>query len=217
MPITPLRQLLYSLGDNHSMGISNLRLKTVVSLALVFMLRPSDIAPRTVKLNKDLGTVEKRIFSTSQVQLTLDSITITFHGIKNDTSRSGFQVTLPSAESDVLDPVQTLATYIERTTSHRAQAQGSPVFLTLQPEYRTISADTVRNILDTTINMAGLAGMGFSAKSFRPTGATYAVVLGYDPELVMRIGRWKMRSVFFEHYIHSQVPKDYTSSLLAHD
>ena len=70
--------------------------------------------------------------------------------------------------------------------------------------------------LDSAINMAGLSNQGYSAKCFRPTGATYAIQLGYDPEIIMRVGRWKTRSVFFEHYVHSQVPSDYTSALLQH-
>ena len=64
--------------------------------------------------------------------------------------------------------------------------------------------------------MAGLHGHGFSAKSFRPTGATSAIDIGCDPKVVHRLGWWKTESVFFEHYVHSRTDVYYTQSLLDH-
>ena len=217
MPVAPLRHMLYSLGDNMQMDIDKLRLKALTSLALVCMLRPSDIAPRTNEVDATTGNSTRRIFGASQVRFRDNAVTITFLGIKNDTSRSGFEVTLPASQDKLLDPVHTLQTYLLRTEACRRQIDREPVFITLQEPYHAISADTARHILDNAINLAGLSGHGFSAKCFRPTGATYAVELGYDPELVMRIGRWKTRSVFFDHYVHSQVPSNFTTSLLDHD
>ena len=78
--------------------------------------------------------------------------------------------------------------YIERTQDFRPQIQG-PVFLTLKSPYRPIKADTVAQILNDAIKRAGLGGQHYSAKDFRPTGATVAIDNGTDPEVAMQIGR----------------------------
>ena len=65
--------------------------------------------------------------------------------------------------------------------------------------------------------MAGLGDQGFTAKSFRPTGATIAVSQGILPETVMKIGRWKTKEVFLNHYVYGQVPSGFTTNLLSKD
>ena len=217
MPIAPFRKLFQSFGSNNSMSIERLRMKAVTSLALVLMLRPSDIAPRSVVVDPTSGEIMSRVFSTDQVTFQENSVTVTLQGIKNDTSRSGFTVRIPAASDEILDPVYALRSYILRTESIRRITPSQPVFITLQQPYRAVSADTISHILNDAIKLAGLSNHGFSAKCFRPTGATYAVELGYDPETVMRIGRWKTRSVFFDHYVHSQIPDNYTTAVLHHD
>ena len=84
----------------------------------------------------------------------------------------------------------------------------------LMPSFGTISAKTVANILNEAIDLAGLSGQGYSAKSYGPTGATFAVETGCDPEIAMRIGRWKTRSVFYDHYVHAQPPETYSENIL---
>ena len=61
--------------------------------------------------------------------------------------------------------------------------------ITLNPPYKAISSNTVSNICDEVISLAGLAGKGFKDKSFRPTGATLAVSKGVVQETVMQVGR----------------------------
>jgi integrase len=100
-----------------------------------------------------------------------------------------------------------------RTARDRLQAKGA-VFLSLSQPPTPLSAAGVAAILTQAISLAGLAHQGFTAKSFRPTGATAAVSLGHDPEKVRRLGRWKTQSVFFDHYVHTKLPSDYTDSVL---
>ena len=71
--------------------------------------------------------------------------------------------------------------------------------------------------MNTTIDLVGLYGQGFPAKCFRRTGATIAVETGCDPEVAMRLGRWKTRSVFFDHYVHSKPPDTFSANILHHD
>ena len=76
-----------------------------------------------------------------------------------------------------------------------------------------IFAATIAKLLDKAIEYVGLSGQGFTAKSFRPTGAMLAVEMGVDPDVVMKLGRWKTRSVFMDHYVHAKPPKEFTDNL----
>ena len=40
-----------------------------------------------------------------------------------------------------------------------------------------------------------------TARSFSKTGASTAINKGVDPDLVMKLGRWKSPEVFFKHYV----------------
>ena len=214
MPISPFIRLFHSWETNETMPIKNLRMKALTLIGLVCMTRPSDLAPRGVQFDpKDLS-VHNIIFSLDNIQFMPDnSLTINFFGIKNDTSRSGFEVNIPAnTEDSIMDPVACLKTYIERTATHRP-VETKPLFLTLNAPYKAISSDTVSNILEEVIKLAGLSGQGFRAKSFRPTGATLAVSKGIVPETVMQIGRWKTKEVFMNHYVYPQAPSSFTSEL----
>ena len=101
-----------------------------------------------------------------------------FFGIKNDTDRSGAEVTLFPSQVPRLDPVGALHCYTERTATSRAATMDNAVFLTLRVPFHAITATAVASILDDAIEGAGLAGQGFSAKSFRPTGATVGIGSG---------------------------------------
>ena len=143
------------------------------------------------------------------------SITVTFWGIKNDTNRQGFSVTVPKNANQVMDISEVLQLYINKTETCRSVVPGKPLFISLNNPYKGIAADTVGNILETSIHQAGLEG--YTAKSFRPTAATRAVEIGVLPETAMQIGRWKTKEVFFNHYVYSRVQKDYNDKFFGQD
>ena len=61
------------------------------------MLSPSDIAPESVHVNSATGLEEQLVFSTDQISFLEDGgLCIMFFGIKNDTYRDGFRVTIPA-------------------------------------------------------------------------------------------------------------------------
>lgn len=101
---------------------------------------------------------------------------------------------------------------MERTRGHRGQE--SPVFISLKSPYNAIDSSTVSRILEEAIVLAGLSTKEFTAKSFRPAGATTAIAQNMNPEIVRKVGRWKNQEVFFEHYVHSQTPSEHTESVL---
>ena len=216
MPVTPFADLFRKWPDNEKLSLKQLRLKTITLMALTLMLRPSDIAPKSVHFDKDTHDVSICLFSTDNVKFCDDGAAqLVFHGIKNDTAREGFQVLMQPVTEGKLNPVQALKVYIERTDLVRPR--GNPVFLSLLPPHGPISAATVSSVLNEAIHLANLSGQGFSAKSFRPTGATAAIDLGHDPDITMRLGRWKTRSVFFDHYVHSKPPASMSADILGYD
>ena len=185
-------------------------------MALALMLRPSDIAPHARIYDSEVTGGKPLLFTTSNILFSDDgSAKITFMGIKNDTNRTGFPVILQPVKNDKINPVNVLKNYIARTDCYRDDNKA--VFLALRAPYKPISSDSVAQVLNECLRLAGLNNQGFSAKDFRPTGATVAIDNDIDPEIAMRIGRWKTRSVFFDHYVHSRPSSSYTENILLHD
>ena len=212
MPIRNFHDLFLGWDENKELDLKSLRLKVITLLALTVMLRPSDIAPNARHVS--LGEEEKVVFKVDQVSFSEQGAKLQFFGIKNDTSRTGFEVLLPQSSIPKLDPVQTLKDYIRRTESQRPE--NGALFLTLRPPYKALEAASVARVLDEAIGLAGLGGQGFSAKSFRPTGATAAIEQGVNAETVRKIGRWKDSEVFFGHYVHAKTPGDFTDNVIHH-
>jgi len=217
MPVQPFMSLFHSWPDNDLLSTKELRLKTICLLSLTFMLRPSDIAPRSVVFDGTHTSPQKVIFSVEQVLFLEDGgMSLSFHGIKNDYTRDGFTVTLPPVEDrfSKVDPIRCLKEYILRTDSIRHKVFGCPVFVTLREPYKAIDSSTVSSILNESIIAAGLSG--YSAKCFRPTGATCAIDNKIAPEVARHIGRWRCADTFTKHYVHTRVPTDFVEKLFDH-
>ena len=213
MPTQVFSSLFLSWGQNDQLSIKFLRLKAITLLALAFMLRPSDVAPNATFYNQHSETEQKLSFTTDMVTFLPgdNGIKLSLFGIKNDTQREGFEVTVPKHNNDLLDPGITLKEYIDLTSSKRSDKS---VFIALNRPYKGISSSAIGKILEEAISLAGLKDQGFSAKSFRPTGATFAIEQGVDPKIVQKIGRWKSTEVFYDHYVHSKTPDDFTNKVI---
>lgn len=200
MPIEPFIRLFTQWNDNHLLPIANLRQKAITLLALTALCRPSDIAPQT-------------IFRRSQITQNPDSsLTLRFFGIKNDRQRQGFEFRLHRADNKKVDPVECLLTYLEKTS--RFTTNEGPVFITLKHPFRQVDSSTVSRILNESIKQAGLPSH-FTAKCFRPTGATTAMYSGADAREVRQLGRWKSEDVFYQHYVYPTSKSNITSSVLS--
>ena len=216
MYITAFVRMFRAWQKNDDLSVKQLRLKTITLLAIALMLRPSDVAPLARYYDVDSGVVSRFVMSTDQITFCSDgSVSISFLGIKNDLHRSGFVVTLPPGSDAAADPVGTLRSYIARTERWRCPVT-KPLFLALNKPYGAISASSVAHVLGEAIEAAESFGLqpGHKAKDFRPTGATEAVRRGVSADRVQQLGRWKSRSVFLEHYVHSSVPESFTDDLL---
>lgn len=211
MPTEAFKKLFMSWEENDRLTIKQLRLKALSLLALTAMLRPSDVAPKGKVFDEQTEQCSDILFTTDMLMFLPEGVKITFFGIKNDTQRTGFEILLPAHKDKRVDPVEALKCYIQRTESLRTD---KAVFLSLNKPYKAITAAAVGKILEEAIGLAGLSGQGYTAKSFRPTGATLAIDRGVEPKIVQKLGRWKCTDVFFEHYVHSRTPPDYVSKLV---
>lgn len=211
LPMEAFHRMFTAWEDNEELSLADLRLKAITLLALSIMLRPSDIAPKGEVFDSFTGETNKFLFTTDMLSFSPEGVTITLMAIKNDSARTGFEVFLPALANPKLDPVLTLSSYIQRSAPFRSDGA---VFLSLKKPFQAISASSVSKILESSISRAGLGGQGFSAKSFRPTGATRAIDAGIDPNIVQKMGRWKCTEVFRDHYIHSKTPAEFTSAII---
>ena len=210
MPVEPFMDLFHAWDGNWCLTLEDLRTKCITLLALVMMLRPSDVAPHAKKLTED-GPVPL-VLSTKQVKfLENGGCIITLHGIKNDYFRDGFEIPIVSTSNPKLDPVKALKCYIERTRYLRSE--DCPLFLALKSPFAAVSARMVSRILERSIVLAGLGGHGYTAKCFRPTGATYAVQAGENPDMIRKVGHWKNRETFENHYIHIHPLKQFSDTI----
>ena len=166
------------------------------------MLLPSDIAPKAKVFDSSSGGFTSLVLTTHNLVFKQDgSMTIILHGIKNDYHQDGFEVNVQPASTANLDLVLALSCYIEHTRNVRPSS--CPLFLTLNQPFRVIRASTVSSVLEKSISLAKLDNMGFTVKSFRPTGTTKAIESDIPADSVRRIGRWKSKEVFKEHHVHA--------------
>ena len=169
-------------------------------MALTLMLRPSDTTPHSVTNHS--GEYKLRTFSRSMIVFRQgDTVEIMLHGIKNYYSRDRFQVFMRRSSDHKMCPVLALEAYLFRTRD--MVQQDGPVFLSLNKPYTPLSVTAVSNVLNKAIELAGLANQGFTAKSFRPSGATHAIEAGCVPDQVRSMGRCKFQPTFEEHYVHA--------------
>jgi|GEM_PF-5577106 len=188
MPIQAFLSMFASWGSNEQLSTGRLRQKAVTLLALAAMCRPSDLSPIGGTMNR------------GQIKFHSSGMTVLFFGIKNDADRHGFEVQVDRVENVVICPVACMQAYLKRT-ENLVVGDKSPVFISLVQPFKGVNAQTIASILRESIKDAGLPDT-FTARSFRPTGATAAVVGGVDPHTARSLGRWKSEQVFFERYLY---------------
>ena len=86
----------------------------------------------------------------------IGSMTALFYGIKNDTDRHGFEVRIGCSECALTDPVLCLKDYKRRSNQNITERQKQPVFITLLPPFKALSAQSVGTMLRQSIADAGL-------------------------------------------------------------
>jgi len=183
-PIEKLTDYITGLGPNQSLDTKTLRAKAICLLALVGLYRPSDL----------------ELITLDQLTFTEFSVSITNFGGKTDKDMAGLPTTITRATDPFLCPASTLRDYIDRTAETRARIPKKPVFLYLDSKKaEPLGSQRISKIMTLTLQAAGIDDT--TAKSFRKTGASVAINKGADPDLVMKLGRWKTVEVFYKHYV----------------
>ena len=134
-------------GENERLSTADLQLKAVTLLALFIMLRPSDIAPRSIHILQQ-AKVHSNVFTCDKVFFTDQGMVLYLHGIKNDYSRDGFCMCVNLASDPVICPVRTLEDYLERTSG---AGHKGPVFVSLKDVYKPITVTVISGILNKAI------------------------------------------------------------------
>lgn len=189
-------------NDNHLLSLSCLQQKAITLLALTALCRPSDIASQV-------------IFRRSQIiQNTDSSLKLRFLDVKNDRQRECFEKCLHRGDNKKVDPVDYLLTYmyVNRTVC-LTDSNNGPVFFTLTHPFLQVDSSTISHVLNESIWLVGLSPQ-FTARCFRPTGATTAMQSGADAREVRQLGLWKSEEVFYQHYIYPTSKINITSSVL---
>jgi integrase len=182
-PVETYCNYLLTLGDNHTMTMEQLREKTLGLMALVGLFRASDLE----LLTRPLLTIKE------------EEIEITHWGGKTDQIKEGIPMTITKASDTRLCPVRTLVIYIQKTQERRAHIPNQPLFIGITSA-KGIGSERIARILSDSLKRAGIDDI--TARSFRTTGATQAIKAGKNPDLIMKLGRWKSPEVFFKHYVN---------------
>ena len=88
------------------------------------------------------------------------------------------------------------------------------MFTPLNYPFSGLAAGAIANILVKAIELVGLGGQGYIAKSYRPTGATVTVEGNLNPDSIRGLGRWKNKGCFEDHYVHSMPDASITDIIL---
>lgn len=184
-PVCKFYQLFDNWPENEKLSI-----KQLLFLHLFSCWDHQTLHPNQWYLTVNCACQRRRPLKTDQVLFHKDdSLTIKFLGVKINLCRDGFEVCVSGSIHKKLDPVNVLRQYIERTDHIRPEDK--PVFMTLVKPFTALSSSSIASILCEAIDLAGLGGQGFCAKSLRPTGATLAIENAHKPQLVMKTEWWR--------------------------
>lgn len=185
LPVAEVRRWLESLPATDALPYERLRMKCAVLAALVLIARPSDLCcidARQLVFQPDLSGVEVSLLK-----------------FKNDYHRDGAVLPVQACS----DPRLCFVLACHRLVSlNRARF---PNAAALFIDYRSgapLHANQIGAILKEACKLAGLAPF-FTARNFRPGGATRGIEGHLPLDLVMHIGRWRNHDTVYNHYLRS--------------
>ncbi len=208
--ISAFRQL-FTAWNRRDLDMECLRLKCLTLISIALMLCPSDVAPRSVSVKH--GVHKSEVFRLAQVQDNLDgSLSFSLFGTENDYSHDGHVVILqPALHDQIMCPVSAFQLYQQAVDKIVPWSPDRPVFLTLKKPYQALSSSGVAKVLNKALSLSGQSQ--FTAKSFRPTGASMGVQNGLNPDAVRAVGRWKNRETFEHHYVHTKPDQAFVDTM----
>ena len=181
---------LASLGENESLNLKQLSLKTAMLLALESLCRSSEIA------NIDRTSIRSHISS------------IKFNLLKPRKAQfgSGLEVISLNRKQDTrLCPVACLERYVTSTCALWNSNEGNHLFISWKKPHKPIHASTIGKWLKNVLAMAGIDVTKFSGHFTRGAAASRASRAGVPIDAILRLGSWRSRRTFQNYYNKSLV------------
>jgi integrase len=92
------------------------------------------------------------------------------------------------------------------------------LFFNSKQPTKGLQPSTISGLIKKVAGEAGVDVTIFTARTFRSGGASAAINAQINPSVVIQLGRWRDPSTFYNHYVATQVPNDYTDRVLCiHD
>ena len=191
--ISPSLTFIVNLGDNDSMSIRDLSIKTAFLMALVSASRPSDLVriDATSMKESDNGysfnCIEPKEFKIAIAHSTTTSkpnVKRIFIGKYPDDSH--------------LCPFLAVQSLLQRTTEWRSNnSKKKSLFLITRSSYTQASVDTVAGWIKSVIQCSSSSA---TAKDIRATSASLAQKAGIDLATILSLGNWTSNSTYQKFY-----------------
>jgi hypothetical protein len=191
--ITPSLDFIKDMGDNSSMTIRDLMIKTAFLLALVTASRPSDLRKIDLTTFRDLDT-----------GCTLECIEPKEYKIARShsltTSKSPTKKLYVGKYNDepCLCPYTTLQCLLTRTHSWRDDLKKQEaLFLITRPPHTPAATDTIAGWIKSVIKISSSTS---SAKDMRVLSAFFLQNAGGDLSTILALGNWSSNSTYQRFY-----------------
>jgi hypothetical protein len=199
LPVLPLVRWLRTMPDTPHLSVQQLRVKCAALAAVVLIARPSDltcVALDGIEFADDLSTM-----------------TVSLLAFKNDYHRDGAVLSVQACSEPKLCLVRAAHRLVREV--RRRWPRASHLFVS-DNDGKPLKAASVSRLLKSACEAAGM-GERFSARNFRPGGATRGLAAGLPLDLVMHIGRWRDCNTVYDHYLRSSPGVNTTDALLGVD
>jgi len=184
---------IINLGDNETMSLRDLSMKTAFLIALVTASRPSDI------FRMDLSTAVL-----SESSLSIDCVAPKEYNIAlaHSTATSKKRVKKvfigSYSENPLLCPFSALQSLLSRTSHFRTSSnRKKSIFLISRQPYTPATIDTIANWIKTIVQ---ISSSNSSARDVRATSASLVQNAGADLSIVLALGNWTSNSTYQKFY-----------------
>lgn len=199
LPILQLVQWLRKLPDNSRLSGRQLRVKCAALAAVVLIARPSDLTHITIagiKFSDDLS-----------------AMTVSLIAFKNDYHRDGAILSVQACSEPSLCFIRSTHLLIQEV--QRRWPRASHLFVN-EHDGEPLKPNSISRLLKEACVAADMPDR-YSARNFRPGGATRGLAAGLPLDLVMHIGRWRDANTVYGHYLRSAATVNTTDALLGVD
>lgn len=191
--INPSLDYISELGNNDSMSIRDLSLKTAFLLALVTACRPSDLhrinvlSCKSSNLGYTFECVEPKEYKIAVA-----------HSLATSKSRVKKLFIGKYQENRSLCPYEAVTTLLSRTQQWRdTEKQKKALFLITRQPYTPASVDTIANWIKSIIRLSSSES---KAKDLRVLSAFFAQNAGAGLESILALGNWSSNNTYHRFY-----------------